>query len=184
LSNYSEELRNTVEQLADQLGQMREATVSRRPDSTHWSAKEILGHLIDSAANNHQRFVRAAAQDHLVFSGYAQDDWVAIQRYQDAPWTELVQLWLHYNLHLARLMIAIPHEVRFRQHSRHNFHQIGWRMVPEGQSTTLDYLMRDYVAHLQHHVSQIRRLLNLPSQSVGGAPGAGVSTAAPTLPPG
>jgi hypothetical protein len=60
------------------------------PAPGKWSPREIVGHLIDSASNNHQRFVRAQFQDDLVFSGYDQDRWVAVQRYQEAPWSELI----------------------------------------------------------------------------------------------
>src|SRR5580765_1589333 len=69
-----------------------------------WSAKEIVGHLIDSASNNHQRFVRAQFTDDLVCAGYDQDSWVASQRYQSAPWDDLLALWVHFNLHLAPVM--------------------------------------------------------------------------------
>src|SRR4030095_11660433 len=64
-----------------------------------WSAKQIIGHLIDSASNNHQRFVRAQFTNDLVCSGYAQDDWVATQKYNDESWPDLVQLWAGYNMH-------------------------------------------------------------------------------------
>ncbi len=77
------------------------------------------------------------------------------QRYQDAPWPALVELWRAYNLHLAHVMAAVPEAVRLREHQRHNFHQIAWQTVPEGEPTTLDYFMHDYVIHLRHHLRQI-----------------------------
>jgi hypothetical protein len=52
-------------------------------------------------------------------------------------------------------MEAVPDQVRFRSHRRHNLHQIAWQVVPEGEPTTLDYLMRDYVGHLKHHLRQV-----------------------------
>ncbi|HEY0405248.1 MAG TPA: DinB family protein, partial [Pyrinomonadaceae bacterium] len=57
-----------------------ESEASRAPGK--WSPKEIIGHLIDSAANNHQRFVRAQFTDELIFPGYAQNEWVAVQHYR------------------------------------------------------------------------------------------------------
>jgi len=129
---------------------------SRRPAAPgKWSPKEVVGHLIDSASNNHQRFVRAQFMDDLVFPGYEQEAWVAAQRYQAAPWSDLVGLWSLFNLHLARVVEAIPASVRHQARARHNLHEIAWQTVPEGQSTTLEYFMRDYVGHLRHHIAQI-----------------------------
>ena len=114
-----------------------------------------MGHLIDSASNNHRRFVLAQQQEDLVFPGYAQDAWVAAQRYQDAPWEELVSLWRGFNLHLARVMEAAPDFERTRIRRRHNLHEIAFRTIPEDQPATLEYFMSDYVDHLEHHLRQI-----------------------------
>jgi hypothetical protein len=83
---------------------------------------------------------------------------VAAQRYQDADWHELLNLWRAYNLHLARVMEAVPSDVRLRLRPRHNLHQLAWQAVPEGEPATLDYFMRDYVGHVQHHLRQIPQL--------------------------
>lgn len=131
------------------------ARSEKRPAPGKWSPKEILGHLIDSASNNHQRFVRAQFTEDLVFPGYAQDDWVRVQRYQEADWGELVGLWRAYNLHLSRIVSAIPDEVLRRQRKRHNLHQLAWRTVPESEPVTLAYFIGDYVGHLEHHLGQI-----------------------------
>ena len=120
-----------------------------------WTAKEIIGHLIDSAANNHQRFVRAQFTDDLVFSGYEQEEWVRVQAYNQEPWQQLIQLWKHYNLHLQHLMSATPEETRMRERGNHSLNKIAWQAVAENQSVTLDYFMRDYVAHMKNHLSQI-----------------------------
>ena len=134
---------------------MDDEATSRRPRPGAWSPREILGHLIDSASNNHQRFVRAQFQQDLVFAGYAQDDWVAVQRYQDASWSELVTLWASFNRHLARVMAAVPEETRRRPRSRHNLDELAYRPVPATEPTTLEYFMGDYVEHLRHHLEQI-----------------------------
>ena len=44
-----------------------EVILKSKPDK--WSKKEILGHLIDLAANNHQRFLRAAQEYCCRFPG-------------------------------------------------------------------------------------------------------------------
>ena len=153
--DYTEDLVTAVEAAFRSLSALSEDAAARRPAPGKWSPKEIIGHLIDSAANNHQRFVRAQFQDDLVFPGYAQDEWVAAQRYQDAPWGELLELWRAYNRHIARLIEAMPAEVRMRERRRHNLHERAWRAVPADTPTTLDYFMRDYVLHLHHHLRQI-----------------------------
>jgi hypothetical protein len=152
-------LLQTLDEAGAEFSAASPAAAAHRPGAGVWSPKEILGHLIDSAANNHHRFVRAQWQDDLVFPGYDQEAWVATQRYHEAPWLELITLWQGYNRHLARVMAATPPAVLTRQHLRHNLDQIAWRTVPRGQPATLDYFMNDYVAHLHHHVAQIRERL-------------------------
>ena len=111
-----------------------------------WSRKQILGHLIDSASNNHQRFVRATLAGELIFPAYEQDGWVAVNGYGDEPWERIVGLWKEYNGHLARLMDRIPT-------ARHG----ALCVVEEKNPVTLEWLMRDYVRHLKHHLAQIDR---------------------------
>jgi hypothetical protein len=147
-----------VTQHSESLRAVSEETARRRPSPGKWSAIEIIGHLVDSASNNHQRFVRAQFQDDLVFPGYEQDEWVAAQRYQDAPWLDLLTLWREYNLHIARLIEAMPDDVRLRERRRHNLDKLAWQPISPDQPATLDYFMRDYVAHLHHHLKQVRQL--------------------------
>ncbi len=120
-----------------------------------WTRREMLGHLIDSASNNHQRFVRARGIDSLVFPGYDQDEWVSAQHYAAAPWDELLSLWHTYNHHLARVIESTPLEDFECPRHGHNLHQIAWRRVPPEEPTTLGYFMNDYVGHLRHHLTQI-----------------------------
>ncbi len=149
------ELREVVAAASPRLFALSEEESARPPAPGKWSPKQVLGHLIDSASNNHQRFVRAQFTDDLVFPGYEQEAWVAAQRYQAAPWSELVGLWRLFNLHLARVIEAVPDSVRQRPRALHNLHELAWRMVPQDQPATLEYFMRDYVGHLKHHLAQI-----------------------------
>ena len=155
MPDYAVELLGTIDRAEPQLRAMDEERSAERPAPHKWSPREIVGHLIDSASNNHQRFVRAAFQDDLVFAGYAQDDWVALQRYQEASWSELVTLWGSFNRHLAHVMATLPESVRLRRRARHNLQEIAFRPPAAESDATLDYFMRDYVAHLQHHLRQI-----------------------------
>ena len=151
---YVEELKRAVDEATPRLLALGEASARRRPDGG-WSPREIIGHLVDSASNNHQRFVRAQLQDDLVFPGYAQEAWVRAGDYQNASWPDLVALWRTFNLQIARVMDAVPDEIRLRERSRHNFDEIGFNPIPRDQPATLDHLMRDYVRHLEHHLAQI-----------------------------
>src|ERR1022692_1348855 len=73
-----------------------------------WSRKQVIGHLIDSASNNHQRFVRALVEGSLEFPGYAQAENVRVQAVQEADWELLVSLWASYNRYLAHGIAAMP----------------------------------------------------------------------------
>ena len=155
MQDYVRRLRILVNQNAPRLLALSEVAASARPAPGKWSPREVVGHLVDSASNNHHRFVRAQFQQTLEFGEYDQDAWVKAQAYQSAPWDELVTLWRGFNLHLARVMEAIPEPLRLQLHTDHNLDKIAWQTVPAHEPTTLDYLMRDYVAHLEHHLRQI-----------------------------
>jgi hypothetical protein len=143
-----------VDRAASELQRISDTDAARRPAPGKWSRKEIVGHLIDSASNNHQRFVRAHFQGELVFSGYEQDDWVSAERWQDADWRATVTLWRTFNLHLAHVMRTTPSEVRDRVRAKHNLGQIAFKELPAGTPATLGWFMADYVDHLEHHLRQ------------------------------
>lgn len=83
-----------------------QSTVSRGEGK--WSPKEELGHLIDSAANNHIRFVRATLDGEFRGPSYLADDSVRLHGYCDIPWEGIVALWLGFNKLLATLVDRIP----------------------------------------------------------------------------
>lgn len=144
----ADDLLATVEAAARRLAAVDEVLAARRPAPGKWSSKEIIGHLVDSAANNHQRFVRAQQPDPLMLPPYAQDHWVGVQDYQGADWRELQELWRVYNRHLARVMRRIPRE------------KLGVVVrIGSSDPVTLGYLVEDYVVHLKHHLAQIEALL-------------------------
>jgi hypothetical protein len=103
-----------------------------------------MGHLIDSAFNNHQRFVRAQLSSSLSFPGYTQDSWVTAQGYQDKPWAEILTLWAEVNRHLAHVIGRI---------SRHRL--VTPCAIGEGAPVTLRFVLEDYVRHLHHHLAQV-----------------------------
>jgi len=147
--------RQTIETGALRLRDIPEDQSQMNKREDKWSPKEIIGHLIDSASNNHQRFVRAQLGSALVFQRYEQVEWVMKQRYNEEPWDQLIQLWKHYNLHLAHLISVIPEQTLTQLRPLHNLDRIAFETVDKDQTTTLEYFVRDYVAHLKHHLAQI-----------------------------
>jgi hypothetical protein len=142
------ELVAVVDSTAARLARLDSPAATASPAPDKWSIKEIIGHLIDSAANNHQRFVRGQYEDPLVLPGYAQDFWVRAQGYADAPWPELAAFWRLYNRHLAGIIRRIPPDRL----------EVECRIGPN-TAEPLGFIVEDYVAHLKHHVRQIERLI-------------------------
>lgn len=155
MEDLFEEFGRTVEGAYEFLRRMTEEESGARREPDKWSAKETVGHLIDSAANNHQRFVRAQFQADLVFPGYEQDEWLAAQGYAEEPWPRLVELWRLYNLHLLHVVSRIPDEQLSRPRHPHTLDRIALVLVDAGEPATLGYLVRDYVVHLKHHLAQM-----------------------------
>jgi len=154
-SSPGKTLRHIVSEAKTQLLVVPETETSSRPQADKWSKKEVLGHLIDSAANNHQRFVRGQLKEDMIFNGYAQAEWVKVQDYPSRSWKEIVELWAAYNLQIAHIMDNMPEAIRFRASTKHNLHQIAFRTVQAHESTCLEYFMVDYVGHVEHHLKQI-----------------------------
>lgn len=155
MKDVLEDFRRTIETNAARLGALEEVDARTSRGGDGWTPKEIVGHLIDSAANNHARFVRAQFKDDLVFDGYEQEQWVSAQRYNEESWPLLIELWKNYNLHLLHVMSSAPQEKLNRPRSRHTLDKIAWQAVDVGQPATLEYLMTDYIGHLKSHLRQI-----------------------------
>jgi hypothetical protein len=152
---FLNDFRQTIELASPRLLEISEAQSGIARSDGKWSPKEIIGHLIDSAANNHQRFVRAQFTDELVFAGYQQEEWIQAQHYQDEPWNALVQLWKFYNQHLLHVITRAPEETRTKLRSKHNLHQIASDQISENEPVTLEFFMRDYLDHMKKHLKQI-----------------------------
>lgn len=116
-----------------------------------WSRKQLIGHLIDSACNNHQRFVRAALQDSVTLPGYDQEGWSRAQFVHDAPWSDLIALWASYNRYLAHVIAHLPDEKL----------NVLIRIGPH-EPVTLRFVAEDYLAHLNHHLAQIGIITSVP----------------------
>lgn len=155
MADLFQEFRQIIDASESELLGISEAQSQTRTAEGKWSKKEILGHLIDSASNNHRRFVEAQLKDDLIFPGYDQENWVTLQHYHTTPWPDLVELWKSYNAHLAHVVSVIPHDKLTAKRQRHTLDKIAWKTVRADQPVSLEYLIRDYLAHLQDHVNQI-----------------------------
>jgi len=155
MDEFLNRFRQTIELGAARLVEIPEQQSAIPRIEGKWSPKEVIGHLIDSASNNHQRFVRAQFTDELIFAGYEQEGWVRVQNYQEESWPELVQLWKLYNQHILHLVSLIPEETRTKLRSKHNLHQIASDTISENEPVTLDFFIRDYLDHMKKHLGQI-----------------------------
>ncbi len=144
MKELSDKLVRVVRSAEATLLQVSEPESSKPVLSGGWSRKQVLGHLIDSASNNHQRFVRAALQTSLDFPGYDQDGCVRVQAVEEADWTLLVSLWAGYNRYLAHVIAHLP-DSKFETLCR----------IGLDEPVTLRFLAEDYLRHLLHHLGQI-----------------------------
>ena len=144
MKDVAQELESILSTVPERLRNIHEGAAASQPATGKWSKKETLGHLIDSAANNHQRFVRMQLQGTLELPGYEQDGWIRVQHYQDLPWRDVIELWRVFNQHLVHLIRTV--DAAALKHT--------WR-APDGEIVTLEFIMRDYIVHMKHHLDQI-----------------------------
>jgi hypothetical protein len=144
-NHHSQLLEGLLQREISVLRSVPEAAASVRPlgDST-WSPKEELGHLIDSATNNHVRFVRALIEPEFHGPGYAQSDWVRVHEYQKMSWLVIVDFWYQYNSFLVNLLDRMA-EVKLETAC----------FVGADNPVSLRFLVEDYVLHMQHHVDHL-----------------------------
>lgn len=135
-------LRYLVQRASEQL---RAATNLQEPYAPgKWTRQQLLGHLIDSCANNHQRIIRGMSQVAVAFPGYDQEALVEVQRYAEAPAEVLLALWSSYNTHLAWVLEGLSAE-RYQVPIA----------VGNDAALPLERLILDYIAHLEHHLRQL-----------------------------
>jgi len=124
------------------LTEISEENMSTKPSPTKWSKKEIIGHLIDSATNNHQRFVRGQFENIPEIS-YDQNNWNEFSFYNQIESKQIISFWTIYNKQIIEIIKRIPKENLEKQI------KIGNNIL------TLEFLIIDYVEHLEHHLNQI-----------------------------
>jgi hypothetical protein len=151
-SNYITDLtmKDTIERLATAINDLLTYDLQSidwdgKPDPNKWSRKEIIGHLIDSAQINLQRFVRCTYEEKFKLT-YEQEEWVQVQHYQDEDINEILELWRLLNFQIIRVWKNYPED----------------RLIAKCDNSktvvtlhTVEFLAQDYVDHLQHHLGQV-----------------------------
>ncbi len=145
MKELSEKLLSLIDAVEPRLREVSPAESEKPILPGGWSRKQVMGHLIDSASNNHQRFVRACLQESLDFPSYDQEGNVRVQSPQEADWLLLIALWAAYNRYLAHVLARLPNS------KLETICRIG-----SGRPATLGFVATDYVAQMLHHLQQIR----------------------------
>ena len=145
MKETANQLQSAVSRYSALLKNVTENESNKPLGKEKWSRKQILGHLIDSASNNHQRFIHAQVQSHVEMPGYTQNEWVDANGYNQESWQNLVQLWTSYNTHLAHVIARLPESALSNTISLNG-----------EPSKTLQFVADDYVRHLVHHLKQLQ----------------------------
>lgn len=141
LEKCASELIQYVNEIHAKLTLISNDAASVKVSAKQWSKKELIGHLIDSATNNHHRFVRAQELNEFVFPAYEQDNWVILQEYNSSSWEVLIDLWRLYNIQLAHVIKHINPE------SLNVSCTIG-----SYSAEKLEAIILDYLPHMKHHI--------------------------------
>ena len=122
-----------------------DAVLEAKPNPEKWSKKEILGHLIDSAINNIQRFTEIQhAEKPYQIRSYNPDQLVLANQYQQKDTAQLFELWTDLNMHVKFLI------------SNQTAATLAYALIlPSGEKKDLKFLINDYADHLEHHLDQI-----------------------------
>ncbi|MDD5312131.1 MAG: hypothetical protein PHO26_03715 [Dehalococcoidia bacterium] len=161
LKDKSSEIISITNNFYNKYKNLDEKITSGRLGAATWTLKEIIGHLIDSATNNHQRFVRLQIADNLEFPGYGSDNlkWVAIQKCNEMNFSDLFLLWRQYNILLSHIVKNIdPGKLENCWIRR------GEQVAPidperDGEKVPLEDLITGYIKHIQNHLNQFEETL-------------------------
>lgn len=143
-------LQHLLDTVPAQLERVPEADAAAKFSAKKWSAKEELGHLLDSAANNHLRIVRTMLEDIPNTPRYEQERWVQIHLYQQRSWQDLIGLWTGLNQQIVAVLLSISEPAWMRTCT-----------IASGSPVTLKFVVEDYLAHMRHHLDHIREMVHI-----------------------
>jgi len=153
-------VRAAIDEGAALFNGVSEEQTARRPAPGKWCAREVIGHLIDSACNNQRRFIINQTAERLSVDPYDQQAWVSLSHHAETPAAVLVATWIAYNGQIARLIERIPDDVLSRSRGPIGNYRFPYLAYQPSDQATLRDLVEDYVGHIHHHFKQIRSLLN------------------------
>lgn len=137
-------LRTLIDEIPLRLNKLPLSQLELKASTSKWSPKEELGHLLDSAANNHQRIVRAQLEDKPKMPGYDGDAWVELHRYQQRNWQEMIEVWRALNQQLLAAAEFVPNSAWSRTCT-----------IADSEPLTLKFVFEDYIDHMTHHLQHI-----------------------------
>ena len=137
-------LRALINEVPPKLSKLPPSQVKLKPSPGKWSPKEELGHLLDSAANNHQRIVRTQLEDEPKMPGYDGNAWVELHKYEERDWQEMIDLWRALNRQLLVAAEAVPESAWSRTCT-----------IADSLPLTLKFVFEDYIDHMVHHLKHI-----------------------------
>jgi hypothetical protein len=143
LTSALHELEHIVDTVPGKLSALAAEVFDKSPAPGKWSPKEIIGHLIDSATNNHHRFVRGQFEERPLIA-YDQEKWVDHNYYSSLPSRHVIRFWEMYNRHIVEVIKQMPEEQLQKE-----------CMMSDGSTRTIQWLFEDYVRHLEHHLRQV-----------------------------
>lgn len=148
--NISEQIIELVDEWHIKLGLLPDEVLIEKRNTQNRTIKEIIGHLIDSASNNHQRIIRLQYNPTLEFPDYRQDNeiWIHLQSYQTGNWQNLLDLWKFYNYHLVHVFQNINPE--YLSNTWTDF---------EGTVVSLEEMVTGYLFHINLHLGEIEELM-------------------------
>lgn len=155
MQRYLAEWQKKISSIEKQLTKIDKESARVKPAPEKWCINEIMGHLIDSAINNHRRFILMQINDDLIFDGYDQDKWVELQNYVIKDLKTLVETWEILNLNIISALMEIDMSFWEKKFETHSFDKILWQPVSLENPVTAEYFVKDYFGHLTHHLKQI-----------------------------
>jgi hypothetical protein len=143
MKESSDRLIGVVKDFYEKYHSLNDKITSVRLSADKWTLKEIIGHLIDSASNNHQRLIRLQLADNLIFPGYSADNekWLKIEQYNGLSWTTVLSLWKEFNMLIANIILNV------------NVTCLHNKWLKEDSPIELRDLILDYVRHLEEHLA-------------------------------
>lgn len=159
MNNIAKEIDEIIEIFRNDFSELDEGITSLKISQDKWTLKEIIGHLIDSASNNHQRFIRFQLSEVLEFPDYRGSEWLRIQKHQNMKFSELLLLFYYYNKLLANIILNIDEKCLENK----------WNINWDENSTfiTFEKLIIHYVNHMKSHLTHFReRLSELQEYSI------------------